>query len=87
MPMATVMPCESPRCRIRCPSWWKVLPSVPSIPNSFGSCFTVTKIASPKTKPSITGLERNWAMKPSPMNPASRKRPPQNRIIVAASTA
>ena len=56
------------------------------MPNSFGSCLTVTKIASPKTNPSITGLERNWAMNPSPTNPATRKRPPQNRIMVAAST-
>ena len=55
------------------PSWRIVSPPPASIPNSFGSCFTVTKIASPKTNPSITGRERNWAMKPSRRKPASRR--------------
>ena len=42
-----------------------VLPSGFSTPKSLLSCPTVTKMARPTTKPSMTGLERNCVMKPS----------------------
>src|SRR5207247_10371720 len=44
---------------------------------TFGSWQTAAKIASPKTKPSTTGRERNCATKPSLNAPAMRSRQPQ----------
>ena len=58
-----------------------------SIPNSYGSWLTVTKIASPNTKPSITGRDRNCATKPSRSSPATANMPPQTRTSTAASDA
>ena len=86
-PTANVAQLVSPRCASRWTNWRIVSPSPFSIPNSFGSWLTVTKIASPKTKPSITGRERNCATKPSRRSPASRNRPPQNSTSAAPSAA
>jgi hypothetical protein len=56
-------------------------------PNSLGSWLTVTKMASPKTKPSMTGRDRNAVMKPSFSSPATTKISPVRTIIPAASVA
>jgi hypothetical protein len=54
-------------------------------PKSFGSCPTATKIASPKMKPSITGRDRNWVMKPSRNSPETTKSTPVSTARPAAS--
>ena len=73
-PTANVAPLVSPRCLITCANWRIVSPS-PFPSEELGSWLTVTKIASPKTKPAITGRERNCAINPSLRGPRAGKRP------------
>jgi hypothetical protein len=56
-----------------------------AMPKIFGSWPTVTKMASPKMNPSITGRDRNWVMKPSRNNPEARNKTPVKMIKPAAS--
>ncbi len=84
-PIASVAPLVSPRCPIRWMNCLIVSPDPFSIPNSFGSWLTVTKIARPNTNPSITGRDRNCATNPSRNKPAIRSRPPQKITSPAAS--
>ena len=57
-------------------SRWTVLPSGFGTPNSLLSWPTTTKKARPTTKPSMTGLDRNWVTNPRRARPATRKTPP-----------
>lgn len=59
----------------------------PFLMPSLGSWLTVTKIANPNTKPSITGRDRNCAKKPSRKSPATRNRPPHNSTAAAEDAA
>ncbi len=65
-------------------SFSSVLPSGLGTPNSLLSCPTATKTARPTTKPSITGLDRNWVMKPRCARPAARKIRPVTRTNAEA---
>ena len=56
-----------------------VLPSGLGTPNSLFNWPTATNRARPRTNPSITGLDRNWVMKPSFARPAPRKTRPVTR--------
>jgi hypothetical protein len=52
-----------------------------------GSWLTVTKMASPNTKPAMTGRDRKAVMNPSRSSPATTKISPVRTIIPAASVA
>jgi hypothetical protein len=56
-------------------------------PNSLGNWLTVTKIARPKTNPSITGRDKNAVMNPSRSSPATMKISAVKMIIPAARVA
>ena len=47
----------------------------------------LTKIASPKTNPAITGRERNWVMKPRRHSPATMNIRPVMTMRADANTA
>ena len=64
-----------------------VSPGPLASPNIFGSWLTVTKMASPKMNPSITGRDRNWVMNPSRNSPDARNRTPVRMMKPAASPA
>ena len=53
-----------------------VFPEPLEMPNSLFSWPTATNTASPVTKPSITGRDRNWLTNPSRATPASAKTAP-----------
>ena len=61
-----------------------VLPSGFSTPKSLFSWPTATNTARPITKPSMTGLDRNWVMKPRRRIPATRKTRPVTSTNAAA---
>ena len=58
-----------------------------SMPSSFGICLIVISSASPKTKPSSTDSEKNWAMRPSLRNPAAIETSPARMARAAVSAA
>ena len=64
-----------------------MLPSGFSTPNSLFSCPTATKTARPITKPSMTGLDRNWVTNPSRSIPATRNTSPVTSTNAAALAA
>ena len=47
-----------------------------SMPSSLGICLMEMSSASPKTKPSSTDSEKNWAMRPSFSTPAAMETRP-----------
>ena len=86
-PTVRVAPLVSPSSPSRLTNCSIVSSPLFSTPKILGSWLTVTKIASPKTNPSITGRDRNWAMKPSRRSPAARNRAPQKSTRPAARVA
>ena len=86
-PTATVVRLVLPRLASTWASWRMVSPSPFFNPNSLGSWLTVTKMASPKTKPAMTGRDRNSVMNPSFKSPAATKIKPVRTINPEARVA
>ena len=83
-PTRNVTQLASGSSRMMPTSFSSVLPSGLGTPNSLFSCPTATNMARPTTKPSITGLLKNWVMKPKRAIPATRNTSPVTSTKAAA---